>query len=43
MKKASERQAWETLRVEIPWLNKSHRQLVAIRPVSMAATLLARN
>ncbi|WFT94377.1 hypothetical protein QA633_40010 [Bradyrhizobium barranii] len=37
MKKASEREAWQTLADELPWLNRSHRILVA-----MASGLLAR-
>jgi len=32
-----EREAWETLAADLPWLNKSHRTLVAI-----ASGLLAR-
>jgi hypothetical protein len=30
LKKASEREAWKTFREDLPWLNKSHRMLVAI-------------
>ena len=37
LKKASDREAWETFRDEYPWLNKSHRTLVA-----MASGLLGR-
>lgn len=37
LKKASEREAWETLRADLPWLNRSHRSLVAI-----ASTILGR-
>lgn len=37
LKKANEREAWETLAGELPWLNASHRTLVA-----MASGILAR-
>jgi hypothetical protein len=30
MKKASQREAWETFADELPWLNKSHRSIVGI-------------
>lgn len=35
LKKASEREAWETLREEYPWLNKSHRTHVALACVTL--------
>lgn len=37
LKKANEPEAWETFADEYPWLNKSHRTLVA-----MASGILAR-
>lgn len=37
LKKASEREAWQTLSAELPWLNNSHRTLVA-----MASGILGR-
>jgi hypothetical protein len=37
LKKKGEREAWTTLRGELPWLNHSHRALVSI-----ASTLLGR-
>jgi hypothetical protein len=30
LKKSSEREAWATLSAELPWLNSSHRTLVAL-------------
>ena len=30
IKNANQREAWETLAAELPWLNRSHRTLVAI-------------
>ncbi|MDA9487946.1 hypothetical protein [Bradyrhizobium sp. CCBAU 11361] len=37
MKKATDREAWNTIAAELPWLNKSHRSLVGI-----AATIQGR-
>lgn len=36
LKKTSEREAWETLRDEYPWLNASHRTHVALACVTLA-------
>jgi hypothetical protein len=36
MTKKDQRDSWETFRVEIPWLNKSHRCLTAIACIARA-------
>jgi hypothetical protein len=36
MTKKDQKESWETFRVEIPWLNKSHRCLTAIACIARA-------
>jgi|GEM_PF-855449 len=36
MKKKEQKDSWETFRIEIPWLQKSHRALVGIACVARA-------
>jgi hypothetical protein len=36
MKKKEQKDSWETFRIEIPWLQKSHRALVGIASVARA-------
>ena len=36
MTKKDQKESWETFRIEIPWLNKSHRCLTAIACVARA-------
>jgi hypothetical protein len=36
MKKKEQKDSWETFRIEIPWLQKSHRCLTAIACIARA-------